>query len=194
MESIHVKFDELMAMASEHSCLKPKTNCFNVEDSSVESNQTSLPEDLEDLFGPLYKEYYEARQPKVSTNSVAPTTLNNQDTHSSSTIIVDDNEAPPLTEEAESSSTNQDPSDMHEFNQLHPSTHTWTKARPLEQVIGDPLKPVMTRSRLNTNAKVCMYTLTVSNTEPKNIKEAMQDHSWIESMQDELHQFERLKV
>ncbi|GJV34667.1 retrovirus-related pol polyprotein from transposon TNT 1-94 [Tanacetum coccineum] len=30
--------------------------------------------------------------------------------------------------------------------------------------------------------------------EPKNIKEAMSDHSWIESMQDELHQFERLDV
>ncbi|GJY62134.1 retrovirus-related pol polyprotein from transposon TNT 1-94, partial [Tanacetum coccineum] len=30
--------------------------------------------------------------------------------------------------------------------------------------------------------------------EPKNIKEAMSDHSWIESMQDELHQFKRLEV
>ncbi|GJU19581.1 retrovirus-related pol polyprotein from transposon TNT 1-94 [Tanacetum coccineum] len=30
--------------------------------------------------------------------------------------------------------------------------------------------------------------------EPKNIKEAMLDHSWIESMQDELHQFERLDI
>ncbi|GJV53659.1 retrovirus-related pol polyprotein from transposon TNT 1-94 [Tanacetum coccineum] len=30
--------------------------------------------------------------------------------------------------------------------------------------------------------------------EPKNIKEAMADHSWIESMQDELNQFERLQV
>ncbi|GKB32943.1 hypothetical protein Tco_0872344, partial [Tanacetum coccineum] len=33
---------------------------------------------------------------------------------------------PLKTEETESSSTNQDPSNMHEFNQLHPSTHTWT--------------------------------------------------------------------
>nr|GEU60193.1 copia protein [Tanacetum cinerariifolium] len=30
--------------------------------------------------------------------------------------------------------------------------------------------------------------------EPKNIKEALADHSWIESMQDELNQFERLQV
>ncbi|GKC55514.1 retrovirus-related pol polyprotein from transposon TNT 1-94 [Tanacetum coccineum] len=39
-----------------------------------------------------------------------------------------------------------------------------------------------------------MYALTVSTIEPKNIKEAISDHSWIESMQDEMHQFERLDV
>ncbi|GJW42636.1 hypothetical protein Tco_0071435 [Tanacetum coccineum] len=44
----------------------------------------------------------------------------------------------------------------------------------------------MTRRRLHTNSEVRMYALTVSTTEPKNIKEAMLDHSWIESIQDEL--------
>ncbi|GKE56922.1 hypothetical protein Tco_1496107, partial [Tanacetum coccineum] len=39
-----------------------------------------------------------------------------------------------------------------------------------------------------------MYALTVSLNEPKNIKEAMLDHSWIKSMQDELNQFKRLDV
>ncbi|GJT47814.1 retrovirus-related pol polyprotein from transposon TNT 1-94 [Tanacetum coccineum] len=33
-----------------------------------------------------------------------------------------------------------------------------------------------------------------SKTEPKNIKEAMADSAWIESMQEELHQFDRLDV
>ncbi|GJS44117.1 retrovirus-related pol polyprotein from transposon TNT 1-94 [Tanacetum coccineum] len=33
----------------------------------------------------------------------------------------------------------------------------------------------------------------VSIVEPKNIKEAMADSAWIEAMQDELHQFDRLK-
>ncbi|GJZ27650.1 retrovirus-related pol polyprotein from transposon TNT 1-94 [Tanacetum coccineum] len=69
-----------------------------------------------------------------------------------------------------------------------------TKNHPLEQVIGDPSKPVMTRKRLQTNAEVCMYALTVSTIELKNIKEAMLDHSWIESMQDELNQYKRLDV
>ncbi|GJZ79791.1 retrovirus-related pol polyprotein from transposon TNT 1-94 [Tanacetum coccineum] len=39
-----------------------------------------------------------------------------------------------------------------------------------------------------------MYALTVSTIEPKNIKEPKAYHSWIESMQDELNQFERLQV
>ncbi|GJR40797.1 gag-pol polyprotein [Tanacetum coccineum] len=43
-------------------------------------------------------------------------------------------------------------------------------------------------------AEMCMFALTVSRTEPKNIKEAMADSAWIESMQEELHQFDRLDV
>ncbi|GJS14648.1 retrovirus-related pol polyprotein from transposon TNT 1-94 [Tanacetum coccineum] len=39
---------------------------------------------------------------------------------------------------------------------------------------------------------MCMFALTVSRTEPRNIKEAMDDSAWIESMQEELHQFDRL--
>ncbi|GJU22005.1 retrovirus-related pol polyprotein from transposon TNT 1-94 [Tanacetum coccineum] len=39
-----------------------------------------------------------------------------------------------------------------------------------------------------------MFALIVSRTEPKNIKEAMADSAWIESMQEELHQFDRLDV
>ncbi|GJW68703.1 retrovirus-related pol polyprotein from transposon TNT 1-94 [Tanacetum coccineum] len=47
---------------------------------------------------------------------------------------------------------------------------------------------------LETDGKMCMFALTVSRTEPKNIKEAMADSAWIESMQEELHQFDRLDV
>ncbi|GJR97352.1 retrovirus-related pol polyprotein from transposon TNT 1-94 [Tanacetum coccineum] len=52
----------------------------------------------------------------------------------------------------------------------------------------------MIRNRLQTDAKACMYALTMSTIEPKNIKEAILDHSWIESMQDELNQFKHLDV
>nr|GEX20470.1 hypothetical protein [Tanacetum cinerariifolium] len=41
---------------------------------------------------------------------------------------------------------------------------------------------------------MCMYALTVSAMESKNVKEAMTDPAWIESMQEELLQFKRLDV
>ncbi|GJZ69938.1 retrovirus-related pol polyprotein from transposon TNT 1-94 [Tanacetum coccineum] len=66
----------------------------------------------------------------------------------------------PVFEEAESSSTYQDPSNMHEFHQKHRSSDKWTKNHLIKQVIGDPSKPVMIRYRLQTDAKVCMYALT----------------------------------
>ncbi|GKE11869.1 retrovirus-related pol polyprotein from transposon TNT 1-94 [Tanacetum coccineum] len=52
----------------------------------------------------------------------------------------------------------------------------------------------MTRRRLHTHVEMCMYMLTVSTTEPTNIKEAMLDHGWIESIQDELNQLKRFDV
>ncbi|GJR56796.1 gag-pol polyprotein [Tanacetum coccineum] len=41
---------------------------------------------------------------------------------------------------------------------------------------------------------MCMFALTVSTAEPKTIKEAMANYAWIEAMQEELHQFDRLQV
>nr|GFB05322.1 hypothetical protein [Tanacetum cinerariifolium] len=41
---------------------------------------------------------------------------------------------------------------------------------------------------------MCMYALSVSTLEPNNVKEAMTDPAWIESMQEELIQFKRLDV
>nr|GFC49415.1 Gag-Pol polyprotein [Tanacetum cinerariifolium] len=58
----------------------------------------------------------------------------------------------------------------------------------------NPSQSVRTRRQLESNAEMCMFALTVSRTEPKNIKEAMADSAWIESIQEELHQFDRLDV
>ncbi|GKF90483.1 hypothetical protein Tco_0274184, partial [Tanacetum coccineum] len=40
---------------------------------------------------------------------------------------------------------------------------------------------------------MCMFALTMSIVEQKNIKEAVANSAWIEAIQDELHQFDRLK-
>ncbi|GJQ99313.1 retrovirus-related pol polyprotein from transposon TNT 1-94 [Tanacetum coccineum] len=234
METIHVKFDELTAMASEHDCLEPELQRFINHNSSAETMNTPSKEDLDNLFGPMYEEYFEKKFSDTPINSAAQPTQIHEDSPSTSSIIVDEHEAPPIVttsdeqtslislteadefnqedsadfdgnsqfvsynppshEEIESSTTALEPSNVQNFHQVQPSTHIWTKDHPLDQVIGDPSKPVMTRQRLHIDFEVCMYVLTVSTIEPKNIKEAMVDHSWIESMQDELNQFERLQV
>nr|GEW50890.1 hypothetical protein [Tanacetum cinerariifolium] len=67
-----------------------------------------------------------------------------------------------------------------------PSTHTNVHA---EENNNDQAKE---GEHLATDPKMCMYALTVSTAKPKNIKEAMADLAWIEAMQEELHQFDRL--
>nr|GEW90319.1 hypothetical protein [Tanacetum cinerariifolium] len=47
-------------------------------------------------------------------------------------------------------------------------------------------------NQLRTDGDMCMYALTVSTMEPRNVKEAMIQPAWIESMQEELLQFKRL--
>ncbi|GJU24801.1 retrovirus-related pol polyprotein from transposon TNT 1-94 [Tanacetum coccineum] len=81
----------------------------------------------------------------------------------------------PVCEEAESSTRYVDPSNMHTFYQRHQSEHRWTKDHPLEQVCGNLSKPVQTRRQLATDSKMCMFALTVSTAEPKNIKENKKD-------------------
>ncbi|GJR95535.1 hypothetical protein Tco_0267709 [Tanacetum coccineum] len=217
-------------MASEHDCLEPELQRFINHNSSAETMNTPSKEDLDNLFGPMYEEYFEKKFSDTPINSATQLSQIYEDSPSTSSIIVDEHEAPPIVttsdeqtspislteadefnqedsadfdgnsqfvpynplshEEIESSTTALEPSNVQNFHQVQPSTHIWTKDHPLDQVIGDPSKPVMTRQRLHTDYEVCMYALTVSTIKPKNIKEAMADHSWIESMQDELNLFE----
>nr|GFC29504.1 hypothetical protein [Tanacetum cinerariifolium] len=80
--------------------------------------------------------------------------------------------ANPSTSAGESSSSqNVDPSNMRE-----------------------PSRPILTRNQLRSNGDMCMYPLTVSTMESRNVKEAMTDPAWIDSMQEELLQFKRFDV
>ncbi|GJY52510.1 retrovirus-related pol polyprotein from transposon TNT 1-94 [Tanacetum coccineum] len=86
MKTIHVKFDELTAMASECNNSGPDFNCSNFQDSSKDSNAIPSKEELNNWFDPLYEGYYMTRSPEVSNNSTA-NTLDKEDTPSSSSII-----------------------------------------------------------------------------------------------------------
>nr|GEY33960.1 hypothetical protein [Tanacetum cinerariifolium] len=68
-----------------------------------------------------------------------------------------------------------------------------TSSHNIEQVRGNPSRPVQTRRPLAIDPEICMYALTVSTSELKNIKEAMADSAWIEAMQEELYHFDRLQ-
>ncbi|GJU52273.1 retrovirus-related pol polyprotein from transposon TNT 1-94 [Tanacetum coccineum] len=70
----------------------------------------------------------------------------------------------------------------------------WTKNHPLANVIEDPSRSVSIRKQLKTDAIWCYFDAFLTSVEPKKFKEAMLESSWIEAMQEEIHEFERLQV
>ncbi|GKE47251.1 integrase, catalytic region, zinc finger, CCHC-type containing protein, partial [Tanacetum coccineum] len=69
-----------------------------------------------------------------------------------------------------------------------------TKDHPIENVIGDPSRSVSIRKQLKTDAMWCYFSAFLTSVEPKNFKQAMTEPSWIDAIQEEIHEFERLKV
>ncbi|GJT20911.1 hypothetical protein Tco_0890848 [Tanacetum coccineum] len=167
------------------------TPCPLQEDTNVvptAEKTDSSQQGLEFLFSPLIEEYYTPAHGHAEDNN------NNQAPNASFQEAEFINPFCTRVQEiGESSSRNIDNTDVHSFQ---PQSHDyrWTRDHPLEQVRGNLTMPVQTRRQLATDPKMCMFALTVSIVEPKNIKEAMADSAWIEAMQDELHQFDRLKV
>ncbi|GJZ15169.1 putative ribonuclease H-like domain-containing protein [Tanacetum coccineum] len=79
-------------------------------------------------------------------------------------------------------------------------THThhhlgkWSKDYPLDNVIGNPSRPVSIRKQLAIDALWCLYNSVLSKVEPKNFRSAMTEDCWFQAMQDEIHKFDRLQV
>ncbi|GKD83552.1 hypothetical protein Tco_1350391, partial [Tanacetum coccineum] len=57
---------------------------------------TPSKEDLDNLFGPMFKEYFEMKTSDTTINSAAQPTQIHEDSHSTSSIIVDEHEAPSI--------------------------------------------------------------------------------------------------
>ncbi|GJW03890.1 integrase, catalytic region, zinc finger, CCHC-type containing protein [Tanacetum coccineum] len=70
----------------------------------------------------------------------------------------------------------------------------WTKDHPIANVIRDPSCSVSTRKQLQTDAMWCYFNAFLTSVEPKKFKQAMTEPSWIDAMQEEIHEFERLQV
>ncbi|GJS23007.1 retrovirus-related pol polyprotein from transposon TNT 1-94 [Tanacetum coccineum] len=79
-------------------------------------------------------------------------------------------------------------------HQVSEHNSKWTKDHPLENIIGALDRPVSTRLQLHEQALFCYYDAFLTSVEPKNYKDALTQACWIEAMQEELHEFERLEV
>ncbi|GJV60410.1 hypothetical protein Tco_1466510 [Tanacetum coccineum] len=160
--------------------------------SSSPNTTAPIQQELDLLFGPSYNEFFNAGTSRVNKSSSPTVNSAQQDTHPSTNIHPTSETSTPTNVHADKNNDNQADDTEHEFTNPLYSEYRWTKDHPLTQVHGDPSKPVQTRRQLATDPEMCMFALTVSTAEPKNIKEAMADSTWIEAMQEELHQFDRL--
>nr|GEU89450.1 Gag-Pol polyprotein [Tanacetum cinerariifolium] len=172
-----------------------------VMSKSFAVSAADAPNERQHLTTPLNNHTTPA--PSCQIPSIAPTVIsseniNQAEPHAENDEVAEDEFinifSTSMQDQGETSLLHVDSSNMYTFYQCYPSEHRWTKDHPLEQVIGNPSQSIRTRRQLESSAEMCMFALTVSQTEPKNIKEAMEDSAWIESMQEELHQFNRLDV
>ncbi|GJV04271.1 putative ribonuclease H-like domain-containing protein [Tanacetum coccineum] len=247
IETIHVDFDELTAMASEHSSSGPalhEMTPVSISSGLVPNPSPSTPfvpptrSDWDLLFQPMFDESLnvdfhapeviapipEAVAPEhaVSTGSPSSTTVDQDAPSPSNSHTPQETQTPIISHDVEEDNHDievahmgNDPyfgipipevtSDQSSSSVIihtivppdhHISEHNskWTKDHPLENIIGALDRPVSTRLQLHEQALFCYYDAFLTSVEPKNYKEALTQACWIEAMQEELHEFERLEV
>ncbi|GJW61361.1 retrovirus-related pol polyprotein from transposon TNT 1-94 [Tanacetum coccineum] len=247
IETIHVDFDELTAMASEHSSSGPalhEMTPVSISSGLVPNPSPSTPfvppsrSDWDLLFQPMFDEspnvdlqapeviapIPEAVAPEhaVSTGSPSSTTVDQDAPSPSNSHTPQETQTPIISHDVEEDNHDievahmgNDPyfgipipevtSDQSSSSVIihtivppdhHISEHNskWTKDHPLENIIGALDRPVSTRLQLHEQALFCYYDAFLTSVEPKNYKEALTQACWIEAMQEELHEFERLEV
>nr|GEY97691.1 hypothetical protein [Tanacetum cinerariifolium] len=192
METMNVSFDELSAMDFDQRSSKPRLNSMTsghissgldltYAPSTITTQQPSEHE-LDLLFESMYDDYIGDTAPIPTNSSSLATniliTFLDVDELNLNAMVDGNTFVNPfanssITATASSSSQNMDPSNMHTFYQPYPHEFQWTKDHPMEQVIGAPSRPVLTRNQLRSDGDMCMYALSVSTMEPKNVKEAM---------------------
>nr|GEY59792.1 hypothetical protein [Tanacetum cinerariifolium] len=125
-------------------------------------------QELDLLFGPLYNEFFIAANIQPTSAPSTPTFVHAEENNDNQAEEehLQDNEftnpfCAPVQEAAESSSHNIGNSNVPTFNQPQVSEYRWMKDHPLEQVHGNPSKPVQTRRQLATDPKMCMFALTM---------------------------------
>nr|GEX01524.1 hypothetical protein [Tanacetum cinerariifolium] len=94
---------------------------------------------------------------------------------------------------AQSSSTASPHTIVQSDHQIPQHNSKWTKDHPLDNIIGQLSRPVSTWLQLHVQALFCYYDAFLTLVEPKTYKDALTQSCWIEAMQEELNEFERLE-
>ncbi|GJY08880.1 retrovirus-related pol polyprotein from transposon TNT 1-94 [Tanacetum coccineum] len=100
----------------------------------------------------------------------------------------------PETVSEESSSSDIIPTTEHSDAPISEHLSKWTKYHLLQNIISNPSRPISIRLQLHEQALFCYYDAFLTSVEPKTYKDALTYSCWIEAMQEELNEFERLKV
>ncbi|GJU61317.1 retrovirus-related pol polyprotein from transposon TNT 1-94 [Tanacetum coccineum] len=196
-KTIHVTFDELTAMASKQFSSGPGLHYMTHVTSNtglvskLVSQQPCIPpnrNDWDHLFQPMSDEYY--NPPTIAVYPVQEAAALRAKVIADSPVLTSINQdAPSTNSTSQRSSSN--------IRQIHtPFEHIgrWTKDHPISNVIGDPSRSVSTKKQLETDVMWCYFDAFLTSVEPKNFKQAMTEPSWIDAMQEEIHEFERLEV
>ncbi|GJS24366.1 retrovirus-related pol polyprotein from transposon TNT 1-94 [Tanacetum coccineum] len=83
---------------------------------------------------------------------------------------------------------------VHPDHQNSEHNSKLTKDHPLENIIDELARPVSTRLQLHEQALFCYYDAFLIAVEPKTYKDSLTQSCWIKAMQEELNEFERLKL
>ncbi|GKF05823.1 retrovirus-related pol polyprotein from transposon TNT 1-94, partial [Tanacetum coccineum] len=73
----------------------------------------------------------------------------------------------------------------NQSTQPHEHIRKWTDSHPLDNIIGNPSRPVSTRKQLSTDALWCFNNSVLSKVKPKNFKSAVTEDCWFQAMQEE---------
>ncbi|GKD47059.1 putative ribonuclease H-like domain-containing protein, partial [Tanacetum coccineum] len=225
IETIHVDFDELTAMASEHSSSGPTLHEMTATISSglvpnphpstpfvppsvdhpspevVTSINEVITPVLADLTGSPSSTTVDQDAPSLSnsqtTPEIEPSVIQNdveKDNHDIEVAHMGNDSyfGVPIPEVSfdQSSSSDSIHTNVYPDHQISERNSKWTKDHPLENIIGELERPVSTRPQLHEQALFCYYDAFL--TEPKTYKDALTQACWIEAMQEELNDFERL--
>ncbi|GKE73854.1 retrovirus-related pol polyprotein from transposon TNT 1-94, partial [Tanacetum coccineum] len=80
------------------------------------------------------------------------------------------------------------------FAAANPEPFKWMDSHPLDNIIGNPSRPVSTQKQLATDALWCFYNSVLSKVELKNFTSAVTEDYCFQAMQEEIHEFDRLDV